>query len=104
MKSVELAGTACGLHKAMEYSASNFLANWRVDYSTAVSGNYSAMIYTSLRSTLWGATLLYVYTIQYNECAMTTPPNFPIVDNTNLAPSIIAQNGEQGRGEVWYLH
>ena len=80
MKSVELA-----VSKAMEYSASNFLANWQVDYSSAVSGNYSDTIYTSFRSALWGATLLYAHAIQYNEHATTTPPNSPILNDTNLA-------------------
>ena len=70
----------------MEHSVSNFLANWRVDYSTAVSGICSdtSTLLLEVRSGAQHCSMC--GTIQYNEHAMTTPPNSPILDNTNLVP------------------
>ena len=69
----------------MEQPALNFLPNWRIDYVRATSESFLDTIYTSSGTAFKGVTLCYACTVWNNWHAMTTPPNSPIFDNTNLA-------------------
>ena len=61
MKSLELADTVVYTKLWSSYYAQNFLANWRVDYSIAMSESCSDLIYTPNRTALWGTKSLYVH-------------------------------------------
>ena len=53
------------LYKAIEYSATKFLPNWVVEYSTAMCEGCSDTIHSSFRRMVEGAALPYVHPIVF---------------------------------------